>query len=343
MPDAASFDWSAQRVFLTGGGGFLGRAVLDGLRARGVPGEHVFAPRAREFNLAEQSGAEDAYAEAARRFADTNGPTLVLNLAAEVGGIGANRAHPGRFFFANMAICMHMIEHARRSGLQDREGVFVQIGSICAYPKHTPVPFTEDKLWDGYPEETNAPYGIAKKAAWSMLDAYHREYGLQGAYLLPINLYGPHDNFHPEHSHVVPALVRKCVEAMERGDEHIECWGTGSPTREFLYVADCAEAVLAGAERVRTPDPINLGTGQEVSIKQLVEHIAVLSGFATRDTLADKVRWDHSKPDGQPRRSVDTSFADKELGWRATTGIETGLATTIEWFKAHKDESDTRL
>lgn len=275
-------------------------------------------PRRRDYDLTSEAGVVRMY----RDFA----PEVVIHLAAEVGGIGANQANPGRYFYANMAMSLHLIEHARRTGLRK----FVQVGTICAYPKHTPVPFREDDLWSGYPEETNAPYGIAKKAALVMLDGYQRQYGLASAYLLPVNLYGPWDNFDIETSHVIPALIRKCLEAAERGDESIECWGTGAASREFLYVDDAAEGVVRAAERMEEPVPINLGTGSEITIRELVALVAAACGFR------GSIRWDSSKPDGQPRRCVDASRAEQRLGWRARKPLAEGLRETVEWYRSNR-------
>jgi GDP-L-fucose synthase len=301
------------RVLVTGGAGFLGRAVCRLLRQRGC--REVLVPRRAEYDLTDE--------RAVARLYDAERPDWVLHLAAEVGGIGANQANPGRYFYANMAMALHLIEHARRSGVER----FVQVGTICAYPKHTPVPFREDDLWNGYPEETNAPYGVAKKAALVMLDAYHRQYGLRGAYVLPVNLYGPHDNFDLDTSHVIPALIRKCVAALERGDDHIVCWGTGAVSREFLYVDDAAEGVVQAALMMEEPIPINLGTGREITIRDLVALIARLTGFR------GEIRWDPSRPDGQPRRCLDTSRARALLGWEAAVSFEEGLRRTIEWWR----------
>ena len=260
---------SSQRIIVTGGAGFLGRHVLARLRERGVAEKNIFVPRRRDFDITTRADCQRLYREAfPGQKAD-----LVLHLAAEVGGIGANRANPGRYFYANMAMAMHLIEEARLDGLVERGGKFVQVGTICAYPKFTPVPFKEDDVWSGYPEETNAPYGVAKKAAWQMLDAYKLQYGMKSSYLLPVNLYGPYDNFDPASSHVIPALIRKCVEAQRRGDAEIVCWGTGSASREFLYVDDCAEGVIRAAEVLDDPVPVNLGTNSEITIKDLVGEI----------------------------------------------------------------------
>jgi GDP-L-fucose synthase len=308
-------DLSTTRIVLTGGAGFLGRAVHRVLHARGA--REVFVPRRAQYDLTHE-------ADVARLYADAR-PDVVIHLAAEVGGIGANMANPGRYFYANMAMALHMIEHARLAGIAK----FVQAGTICAYPKHAAVPFREDCLWDGYPEETNAPYGVAKKAALVMLDAYRRQYGLHSAYLLPVNLYGPGDNFDLQTSHVIPALVRKCVEAAGRGDAAVQCWGTGRASREFLYVDDCAEGIVRAAEVLDEPVPVNLGTGSEIAIRDLAQLVAQACGFAGR------LEWDASRPDGQPRRCLDTSRAASLLGWRARVGLEEGLRRTVEWYRSH--------
>lgn len=328
-----SFDWTTKRVIVTGGAGFLGREVCRRLRDRGVAEGNLVIPRRRDYDLTEKT-------DCARLYRDAFGPhkaDIVLHLAAEVGGIGANRKNPGRYFYANMAMAMHLIEQARLDGLVSRAGKFVQVGSICAYPKFTPVPFNESEIWNGYPEETNAPYGVAKKAAWQMLDAYKLQYGMKSAYVLPVNLYGPHDNFDLESSHVVPALIRKCVEAKERADDKIVCWGTGSASREFLYVDDAADAILRAAEVMDEPTPINIGASFEITIKDLVELIVKLTGFEGR------VEWDSTKPDGQPRRCLDTERAKKLLGWQAQVGFEEGLRRTIDWFVKHRNDPDARL
>ncbi len=306
-----------RRILLTGGAGFLGRAVAERLRARRAT--EVIIPRRRDFDLTCEADVRRLYREAQ--------PEIVIHLAAEVGGIGANQANPGRYFFANMAMAMHLIEQGRIAGIRK----FVQAGTICAYPKFTPVPFREDDLWNGFPETTNAPYGVAKKAAQVMLDGYRRQYGLASAYLLPVNLYGPWDNFDLGTSHVIPALIRKCVEAQESGAGHITCWGTGLASREFLFVEDCAEGIVRAAERIEEPEPINLGTGQEIRIRDLVHLIAGLTGYS------GEIRWDASKPDGQPRRCLDTSRASAWLDWRAEVGFEAGLRRTIEWYRRHRD------
>lgn len=312
-------DLSRKRVVVTGGAGFLGGVVCEELRQRGCA--EVLVPRRSKYDLTTEGGAERLYADMK--------PDVVLHLAAEVGGIGANMDNPGRYFYANMAMALHLIEHARRVGLEK----FVQVGTICAYPKFAPIPFSEDDLWNGYPEETNAPYGVAKKAAMVMLDGYRRQYGLAGAYVLPVNLYGPRDNFDLRTSHVIPALVRKCIEARDAGADHIVCWGTGQVSREFLYVDDAAEGILRAAEVMDEPTPINLGTGSEITIKALVELVVKLTGFK------GEIRWDATKPDGQPRRCLDTRRAEELLGWKAQVSFEEGLRRTIEWYEIHKSTS----
>lgn len=308
-------DLKGKRVVVTGGAGFLGRKLCAILQERGC--SDVLVPMIEEYDLTTEEAV-------ARMYADLR-PDLVLHLAAEVGGIGANMDNPGRYFYANMAMALHLIEHARRNDLEK----FVQVGTICAYPKFCPVPFREETLWDGYPEETNAPYGIAKKAAMVMLDGYQRQYGLAGVYVLPVNLYGPWDNFDLHTSHVIPALIRKCVTARDAGADHIVCWGTGGVSREFLYVDDAAEGITLATERLDEPVPVNLGTSMEITIKDLVELIASLTGFE------GEIRWDSSKPDGQPRRCLDTSRARDLIGFEAKVGFEEGLRTTIQWWETH--------
>ncbi|MFZ4430104.1 MAG: GDP-L-fucose synthase family protein [Phycisphaerales bacterium] len=321
-----AIDWPNTRIILTGGAGFLGRCVQSRLLARGATNANIVVPRRRDCDLTSERDVARLYRDAfGARKAD-----MVIHLAAEVGGIGANRANPGRYFFANMAMALHLIEQARLDNLHLRGGKFVQVGTICAYPKFTPVPFREDDLWNGYPEETNAPYGVAKKAAWQMLDAYRLQYGLRSAYLLPVNLYGPHDNFDLSSSHVIPALIRKCVEAQERGDKEIVCWGTGSASREFLHVEDAAEGILRAAEVMDDPDPINLGASFEITIKDLVELVVRLTGFK------GGIVWDSTKPDGQPRRCLSTEKAKRLLGWQAQIRFEEGLRSTIEWYRSHR-------
>jgi GDP-L-fucose synthase len=308
-------DLRGRRVLVTGGAGFLGTPVCALLRERGA--EDVFVPRRAQYDLTDTEAV-------ARLFADAR-PDVVLHLAAEVGGIGANRDNPGRFFYANMAMGLHMVEQARLSGVEK----FVQVGTVCSYPKFTPVPFSEASLWDGYPEETNAPYGIAKKALLVMLGAYREQYGLRGIFLMPTNLYGPRDNFDPASSHVIPALIRKCEEARVVGEPSITCWGTGSASREFLYVDDCARAIVEATERYDSPEPVNLGAGKEITIRELVGLIANAIGFA------GEIEWDATKPDGQPRRMLDTTRAAREIGFQASTSFEDGLRTTVAWFREH--------
>jgi len=307
-------DWTRLRVTVTGGAGFLGQVVCRKLAERGCT--QIAVPRRVDYDLTQE-------AHVVRMYDDCK-PDVVIHLAAEVGGIGANRDHPGRFFFANMAMGMHLIEHGRQRGIKK----FVQAGTVCAYPKHTPVPFREQELWNGYPEETNAPYGVAKKALFVMLDGYKREHGLNSTVLVPVNLYGPGDNFDLHTSHVIPALIRKCCDAVDRQNETITCWGTGSASREFLYVDDAAEGILVATEQMDEPTPINLGTGSEIKIKQLVKLIAELAGFNGR------IEWDATKPDGQPRRCLDIQRAEELLGWRAAVDLREGLKRTIEWYRA---------
>jgi len=311
-------DWKSVRVCVTGGAGFLGRVVCDKLRERGVSDDRLLVPRSAVYDLTCEADVVRMY--------DEMKPDVVIHLAAEVGGIGANREHPGRFFFANMAMGLHLIEHGRTRSLKK----FVQTGTVCAYPKFAPVPFKEDDLWNGYPEETNAPYGVAKKALFVMLDGYKREYGLNSSVVVPVNLYGPHDNFDLQTSHVIPALIRKCEEARTRGEDKIVCWGTGSASREFLYVDDAAEGILRATEVMDDPTPINLGTGNEIRIKDLVELIARLCDFK------GAIEWDTTKPDGQPRRQLDTTKAGQLLDWQAKVSFEDGLRTTIDWWREHQ-------
>ena len=290
---AANLDLSTRRVVVTGGAGFLGSFVLDGLRARGV--EHAFVPRSAEFDLRDRG--------AIQRMLDIARPDIIIHMAAVVGGIGANRVNPGKFFYDNMIMGVELMEQARQYGVEK----FVTLGTICAYPKFTPVPFQEDNLWDGYPEETNAPYGVAKKALLVQGQAYRQQYGLNAIYLLPVNLYGPNDNFDLETSHVIPALVRKCLEARDAKADHVEVWGDGSPSREFLHARDAAEGILTATERFNGPEPVNLGTGAEITILDLVELIKRETGFE------GELKWLTDKPNGQPRRCLDTSSREGAL------------------------------
>jgi len=308
-------DLAGKRIVVTGGAGFLGKAVCRVLASRGVAAERIFVPRRADYDLTVETAVERLYDDAR--------PDVVIHLAAEVGGIGANMAHPGRFFYANMAMGLHLVEHARRRGLAK----FVHTGTVCAYPKHCPIPFREDDLWNGYPEETNAPYGVAKKALFVMLDGYRREYGLHSAIAVPVNLYGPGDNFDPASSHVIPALIRKCEEARLANAPEVVCWGTGAATREFLYVDDAAEGIVRAAEVMDEPVPINLGGGVEIPIRDLVMKIAATCGYAGR------IAWDATKPDGQPRRGLDISRARKLLGWGPRQDFDTGLAKTVAWWR----------
>jgi GDP-L-fucose synthase len=306
-------DLSTKRILVTGSGGFLGAKLVAGLRARGC--ENLLLPRSSEADLRGENVVRD--------FFDAQRPEVVIHAAAVVGGIGANREHPGLFFHDNAKMGINLIEQARISGVEK----FVTIGTVCAYPKFTPVPFREDDIWNGYPEETNAPYGLAKKMLLAMGQAYRQEYGFNAIYLLSANLYGPGDNFDPSSSHVIPALIKRFVEAQRAGQSEIEIWGTGKATREFLYVDDAAEGILLAAERYDAPDPVNLGNSCEISIKDLAETIARLTGYS------GKLVWDHTKPDGQPRRCLDVSRARSAFGFQAATGIEDGLRETIEYYR----------
>jgi GDP-L-fucose synthase len=308
--------WGGRKVCVTGGAGFLGSFVIEKLEALGA---EIFVPLENEYDLTQ--------AEAIDRLLADSQPDLIIHLAALAGGIGANRARPAEFFYKNLMMGVPLLHRAWQEGVKK----FVAIGTVCAYPKFTPIPFKEDNLWEGYPEETNAPYGLAKKMLLVQSQAYREQYDFNAIYLIPVNLYGPRDNFNLETSHVIPALIRKCVEAQERGDKEVIVWGDGSPTREFLFAPDAAEGILLGAERYNDSDPVNLGSGQEISIKDLAELIARLSGFE------GKLVWDTSKPNGQPRRALDTSRAQERFGFTAGTTFEDGLKQTIKWFQANKE------
>lgn len=309
-----------KRITVTGGAGFLGTYVVRKLRESG--GQNIFVPRSKDYNLVDN--------EAVKRLYQDSKPDIVIHLAAVVGGIGANRENPGKFFYDNLMMGIQMMERGRLSGIDK----FVAIGTVCAYPKFTPVPFKEEDLWNGYPEETNAPYGLAKKMLLVQAQAYRQQYGFNAIFLLPVNLYGPGDNFDPQSSHVIPALIKKCVDATKSGEEEIVVWGTGKPTREFIYVEDAAEGIVLATEKYNKSEPVNLGSDFEISTKALVSLIARLTGFKGRIT------WDTSKPDGQPRRRLDTSRAEREFGFRAKTKFEEGLRKTIKWYLSHENRQE---
>ena len=306
-------DLSEKRILVTGGGGFLGSHLKQALHEAGT--RHVFAPRRREFDLTQAADIQ--------RLFESVQPQVLIHAAAVVGGIGANMAEPGRFFYENAIMGVQLIEAARKYSVEKT----VVLGTICAYPKFTPVPFSEDDLWNGYPEETNAPYGIAKKALLVQCQSYRQQYGMNAIFVLPVNLYGPRDNFDLDSSHVIPALIRKCLEARAAGSLEILLWGDGSPTREFLYVTDAARGIVLATQEYDKPEPVNLGSGYEISIRDLAETIARLTGFT------GSVRWDASKPNGQPRRCLDVRRAEREFGFHATTSLEAGLAETIRWYR----------
>ena len=307
---------AAKRLLVTGGAGFLGKHAVRKLEKKGC--REIFIPRSKDYNLVESEAVKRVYRDAR--------PDVVIHLAAVVGGIGANRENPGKFFYDNLMMGVQMMEQGRLFEIEK----FVAIGTVCAYPKFTPVPFKENDLWNGYPEETNAPYGLAKKMLLVQAQAYRQQYGFNAIYLLPVNLYGPEDNFDPESSHVIPALIKKCVDAMENGEDRIVVWGTGQASREFLYVEDAAEAIVLATEKYDKPEPLNIGAGFEIKIKDLVSLVVELTGFR------GEIAWDSTKPDGQPRRRLDVSRAEKEIGFKAKTDFREGLRRTIEWYKAQK-------
>ena len=311
-----------RRVVVTGGAGFLGGYVTKGLEKRGC--KNILVPEIEEYDLVQ---IEDIH-----RMYDEMRPDVVIHLAAVVGGIGANREHPGEFFYKNLMMGVQLIEQARVWGIEK----FVATGTVCAYPKFTPVPFREDDIWGGYPEETNAPYGLAKKMLLVQSQAYRQEYGFNSIFLLPVNLYGPGDNFNPSSSHVIPALIKRCIDAIDSGADYIECWGTGSASREFIYAADAAEGILLATERYDVSEPVNIGAGFEITIKELVEKIAGLTGFE------GELRWDSSKPDGQPRRCLDVSRAKESFGFEAKTPFDEGLKATVEWYRQHRSRIETQ-
>jgi len=314
--------WDNKKILLSGGAGFLGSSIVEQLLQKGVSQEQVSIPRSHETDLRIWENCVDA----------VKGKDVVIHLAACVGGIGFNQKYPALLFYDNAIMGIQLIEAAHREGVEK----CVVLGTVCAYPKFTPVPFQEKNLWDGYPEETNAPYGLAKKMLLVQSQAYRQQYGFNSIYLLPVNLYGPRDNFDPESSHVIPALIKKFVEAVEDNHRTVEIWGTGAASREFLYVDDCARAIVLAAEHYNKPDPVNIGAGREISIKELVTLIGKLTGFE------GKIHWDSSKPDGQPRRCLDVSRAKQEFGFEARTSFEEGLKATIDWYMSNRSQADSR-
>jgi len=311
--------WKERRVCLTGGAGFLGSFVTEKLQQRGA--KEVFIPRIEQYNLVDPQDIQ--------RMLDDARPDVVIHLAAHVGGIGANRLHPAEFFYDNLMMSTELMHQSWKRGVEK----YTALGTVCAYPKFTPVPFKEDDIWNGYPEETNAPYGLAKKMQLVQAQAYRQQYGFNAIFLLPVNLYGPRDNFDLESSHVIPALIRKFLEAKDAGVSEVEVWGDGSPTREFLYVEDAAEGILLATERYNGSDPVNLGSGYEISIKHLAELIQRLTGYD------GKLVWNTSKPNGQPRRGLDTTRAEKYFGFKASVSFEEGLRRTIDWYKAQRTKA----
>ena len=316
--------WQGKRVIVTGGAGFLGSYVIEKLKQRGAT--DIYIPTIEEYNLVDPNEIRRMYGNALKGVDPKN--VVIIHLAANVGGIGANLEHPADFFYNNLIMGVELMHQAYKNGV----GKFVAIGTVCAYPKYTPVPFKEDDLWNGYPEETNAPYGLAKKMMLVQAQAYRQQYGFNTIFLLPVNLYGPRDNFNPKSSHVIPALIRKAVEAQARGEKELVVWGDGSPTREFLYVEDAADGIVTAAEKYNGDQPVNLGSGYEISIKNLSETIVKMTGF--NGTLA----WQTDKPNGQPRRGLDVSRAKKLFGWSAQVPFEDGMRRTIEWFKENHDK-----
>lgn len=314
--------WKNKRVIVTGGAGFLGSFVIKKLKERGA--EDIFIPRIEDYNLIEKSDIQRLFVDTLQGIDPKN--LVIIHLAANVGGIGANREHPAEFFYDNLMMGVELMHQAWKNNV----GKFTAIGTVCAYPKFTPVPFKEDDLWIGYPEETNAPYGLAKKMMLVQSQAYRDQYGFNSIFLLPVNLYGPRDNFNPKSSHVIPALIRKVIEAQERGDKEIVAWGDGLPTREFLYVEDAADGIVSATENYNESDPVNLGSGYEISIKDLTEMIIEMTGFK------GELKWDTSKPNGQPRRGLDVNRAKEKFGWQAKMNFKTGLVNTIEWYKANR-------
>jgi GDP-L-fucose synthase len=311
-----TFNWAEKKICVTGGAGFLGTHLQEDLRRRGA--ENIFIPTIEKYNLVE--------GEAIQEMLQDSEPDIIIHLAAHVGGIGANREHPAEFFYDNLMMGVQLMHQAYQAGVEK----FVAIGTVCAYPKFTPVPFNEEDLWIGYPEETNAPYGLAKKMLLVQSQAYRDQYEFNSIFLLPVNLYGPGDNFNPNSSHVIPALIRKCIEAQESGEDHIVVWGDGSPTREFIYVKDAARGIALATEKYNKSDPVNIGSGFEISIKDLIQKIARMTGFE-----GDLV-WDTSKPNGQPRRALDTTRAKEEFGFEAQTDFDEGLQNTIDWYRQHR-------
>jgi GDP-L-fucose synthase len=311
--------WSDKRVLVTGGAGFLGSFVVEKLKDRDC--NNIFIPRSQDYNLVDMEAVERVYKD--------SDPDIVIHLAASVGGIGANMENPGKYFYDNLMMGAQMMEQGRLSGIEK----FVALATICSYPKFTPVPFKEEELWNGYPEETNAPYGLAKKMLLVQSQAYRQQYGFNSCCLFPVNLYGPGDNFDPESSHVIPALIKKCIDAITNNESGITVWGTGKASREFLYVEDAAEAIILATERYDKSYPINIGAGFEITIKSLIELIAKLTEYK------GEIVWDTSRPDGQPRRMLDTSKAEKEFGFKAKTNFEKGLKKTIEWYRERKEKS----